>query len=89
MNDMIKKDNLNEFGLYESIRNVLIQARKKPISLLIHLLLCPIGLLESLLLKMNRMVILELSMERMFWKIFQINCLKSLVVDLVFEVYNK
>ena len=29
MNDMIKKDNLNEFGLYESIRNVLIQARKK------------------------------------------------------------
>lgn len=29
MNDMIKKDNLNELGLYESIRNVLIQARKK------------------------------------------------------------
>ena len=45
--------------------------------------------LNRQLLKMNRMVILELSMERMFWKIFQINCLKSLVVDLVFEVYNK
>lgn len=28
MNDMIKKDNLNEFGLYESIREVLIQAKK-------------------------------------------------------------
>ena len=32
MNDMIKKDNLNEFGLYESIRNVLNQEKKKNLS---------------------------------------------------------